>query len=119
MNLIVSIVLLVLAGFTGLNGLLASSAAESVMHQIYAVLNYLLAAILFVGALIHSHLGQLKNDPKSVDEVPTAMLARLTRLTEDMDELKADVAWFRDLRKREIAIAKANRKPPIPPAKSS
>ena len=114
-NGIIAAVLLLVAALAFFNGFMAAAAAETIMQQIYAALYFMISGILVATALILSQIAQLNRSANYSDEVSKLMLDRLTKLNDDMEELKADSAWFRDLRRKELAAAKARKSPPVPP----
>jgi len=80
--------------------------------------------MLLIGAEMLSHLGRPPaSKPSEADDTSRLILPRMTRVAEDLEEMKADVAWFRVLRKREIQNAGAKQsasdtQSPPPPRRS-
>ncbi len=96
------------------------AAAQSAMHQIYAALWFVVGAVFLVGGVL---LGKLREIKSAISKPPPSdtlkISAPLVKLSDQLEELAADVAWFKDLKAKDIARARTASQPPSssrPPA---
>jgi hypothetical protein len=110
-TILAGIAMLLVGAFFGLTGLTADAAAESAMHQIYAALQLLIAAVLGVGGCVMIRLGTMTpNKPQGKADDSTD--ARVTRTkvsdaAESLEQIAADIAWLKETKAKDLARARA------------
>ncbi len=83
---------------SGLIGALAIMTGETIMQEIFGAVFLLIAAVLFVGCEILAVLGR---------KAPPAATAASGSLEQRLDSIAADVAWFKEVKSKEILRARA------------
>lgn len=108
---IAGVVFILFGGVAALNAFFASAGAETIMHQIYAGLYCITAAVLLVGGMLLICLDAIvKGAGGSGGEVAKELQILRVKLSdglEKLEELAADATWFKDLEVKKIARAKA------------